>query len=326
MPKTRRKKKPATGRTKRKTAKRRRSERPESSDTEDLLVDMIINSKEKSVNGTDVENLIYNTTSGLGALGYGFGFSVGRAMTLKLGADAPLTAILDRIGLHDSFYYPLRDKAIITSRPSQHHGGLQMGKNIHLYESGVISGYLSTSTGMRVSAEEKRCVYNGSRECQFVATPLSPKPEFSGIGIDEVAYAISTTLREGRYTRSNSEYYRTLAYLPLTDSRISEQILRVMMIAGERLGEESGKGSLRQTVSNLANYFGVKQAKIDRKGRKTIIKLRYESYNSIQAFVAIPTAIIVGFAKSTGRSALARFAANRDGTYTARIDIENKKA
>ena len=287
---------------------------------------MIINSREKAVNGTDVENLIYNTTSGLGALGYDFGFAVGRAITLKLGADAPLTAILDRIGLHDSFYYPLRDKVIITSRSSQHHNMLQMGRNIHVYESGVISGYLSTTTGMRVSAEERRCVYNGSRDCQFVATPLSQKPEFHSLGVDEVAYAISMTLKEGRYTKSNNEYYHTLAYLPLADGRISEQILRVMMIAGERLGEISEKGQLRQTVSNLANYFGVKYAKVDRKGKKTIIKLRYESYNSIQAFVAAPTAIIVGFAKSTGRSALVHFTTNNDGTYTARIDIENKKA
>ena len=326
MPKTKRKKRQAIRRAKRKNARKERLERPESSDIEDLLVDMIINSREKAVNSTDVENLIYNTTSGLGALGYNFGFSVGRAITLKLGAGAPLTAILDRIGLHDSFYYPLRDKVIIASRPSQHHSMLQMGKNIHLYESGVISGYLSTTTGMRVSAEEKRCVYNGSRDCQFVATPLSPKPEFHGLGIDEVAYAISMTLKEGHYTKSNNEYYHTLAYMPLADSRISEQILRVMMIAGERLGEISEKGQLRLLVSNLANYFGVKHAKVDRKGRKTIIKLRYESYNSIQAFVAAPTAIIVGFAKSTGRSALVHFTTNRDGTYTARIDIENKKA
>ena len=325
MPKTQRKKKPEIRHTKRKAARKVQPKRRVSSDMEDLLVEMVINSKEKSVNGTDIENLIYNTTSGLGSLGYGFGFSVGRAATLRLGTGTTLNAMLDRIGLHNSLYYPLRDKVIITSRPVQQHKRLFMGKNVHIYESGVISGYLSTSTGMQVGVEEKRCVYNDSKDCQFVATPLSPRPKFSGIGIDEVAYAISMTLKEGRYTKSGSEYYRTLAYLPLTDSRISEQILKLLMITGERLGEISGKGHLHQLISNLTNYFGVKSAKVERKGRRTIIKLRYESYNSIQTFVAIPTAILVGFAKSTGRSAQVHFTTNKDGTYTAHVDIESKR-
>ena len=325
MPKTQRKKKPQRRRPKHKTVRKAPEIKTASSDIEDLLVGMVINSKEKAVNGTDVENLIYSTTSGLGSLGYGFGFSVGRSATIKLGTDAPLTAILDRIGLHNSLYYPLRDKVIITSRPQQHHSALNMSKNVHIYESGVISGYLSTSTGVQVTAEEKRCVYNGARECQFVATPLSPKPKFSGIGIDEAAYAISMTLKESHYTKSPNEYYRTLAYLPLTDSRISEQILRMMMIVGERHGEIAGKVHLHQLISNLSNYFGVKQATVDMAGRKTIIKLRYESYNSIEAFVAIPTAILVGFAKSTGRSAQAHFTKNKDGTYTAHIEIDSKR-
>ncbi len=325
MPKTQRKKKLETWRTKSRDILKKSQKRSAPSDMEDLLVEMVTNSKEKPANGTDVENLIYNTTSSLGSLGYGFGFSVGRAVTLKLGTGTTLNAMLDTIGMRNSLYYPLRDKVIITSRPSQQHKRPFIGKNVHIYESGVISGYLSTSTGMQVGTEEKRCIYNGSRDCQFIATPFSPMPKFSGIGIEEVAYAISMTLKEGRYVKSGNEYYRILAYLPLTDRRISEQILRLLMISGERLGEISGKDHLHQLVSNLSNYFGVKSAKQERKGRKTIIKLRYESYNSIQAFVAIPTTILVGFAKSTGRSAQAHFTTNRDGTYTAHIDIESKR-
>ena len=325
MPKIQSKKKAAARTTKRRTAVKEQEKKPASSDFEDLLVEMAINGKEKSINGTDIENLIYNTTPGLGSLGYGFGFSVGRATTLKLGTDVPLTAVLDRIGLHDSLYYPLSDKVIITSRSTQPHRGLNMGRSMHLYESGIISGYLSTSTGMQVGVVEKRCVYNGAKECQFIATPLSPKPEFPNLGIDEVAYAISTTLKEGHYVKTNNGYYRTLAYLPLTDGRISEQILKLVMIAGERLGEIAGNEHLNMLVSNLANYFGVKQAQVDKKGRKTIIKLRYESYNSIQAFIAIPAAVLVGFAKSTGRSAQVHLITNRDGTYTSQIEIDNKR-
>lgn len=322
MKKTKQRARPAK-RGRRRTANAK-EQKPIPSDIEDLLVEMVFGSGSNAVNGTDLENLIYNTTPSLGSIAYGFGFSVGRAATLKLGMDAPLNSVLDRIGLHDSLYYPLRDKVIITSRPHQHNR-VNLGRNIHVYEAGVISGYLSTSTGMQVTAEEKRCIYNGSRECQFAAIPLSPKPTFSGMGIEQAAGAISATLGSIRFTKSEGGYYRPLAYLPLTDSKISKHILKMMVMTGERIGEAYGKGYLNQLVSNLANYFGVKDAKVERKGRKTIIKLRYESYNSIHTFVAIPAAMIVGFAKSTGRSPQASFTTNSDGTYTAHIVIDSKR-
>lgn len=325
MPKTPRKKKPQTNRAKKTVHSKEQSTIAESSDLEDLLIDMVVNGKEKALNGTDVENLIYNTTSGLCTLGYGFGFSVGRAATLKLGQDVPLTAILDRIGLHDSLYYPFRDKVIITSRPMQVQPSLQLGSNVHVYEAGVISGYLSTSTGMHVVAQESRCVYNGAKQCQFSAVPLSQMPKFQGSGIDAVADAISSAFMSNRYSKIANEYHRVLAYLPLTDARISEQILKLMMIAGERMGSASGSGGIGHIVPNIANYFGVKAAKVEKKGMRTIIKLRYESYNSLQAFVAIPAAVIVGFAKGTGRLAQVHFATNRDGTYTSNITIFKKR-
>ena len=294
-------------------------------DLEDLLVEMVINTKEKALNGTDIENLIYGTTGGLGLMGYGFGFSVGRALTLKLGPKTPLNTMLDRIGLHGSLYYPLKDKVIITSK-LDHSGSLpNMGTGIHLYEAGAISGYLSTSTGVHMNAYEKRCVYNGSGECMFEASPSNQKPKFPGNGIKNTTKAISQALARNKYHKLKNEYYRVLAYLPLMDARISEQIMKLMMMAGERIGESQIGAKPDGLVSNLANYFGAKDASVEKKGIKTIIRLRYESYNSLQAFVAMPAAVIAGFAKSTGRSSDVRFTTNKDGTYTTTITICKKR-
>ncbi len=320
-------KRPARKKQKVRSARRRNAKAEQKSgisDVEDLLIGMLMSSGEKAANGTDIEDLIYSATPGLGLLGYSHGFCVGRAATLKLGTDAPLTAVLDRIGLHDSLYYPFSDKAIITSR-SRHHHAAGLGAHVHVYESGVIAGYLSTATGANVNVEEKRCTYDGSRECQFIATPLSNKPRFTGIGIERSTSAISLALINSHYSKSGNAYYRALAYLPLLDSRISEQILKFMMIAGEKAGLASGRSHLHAVVSNISNYFGAKSSDAERKGTKTIIKLRYESYNSMQPFIAIPAAILAGFAKSVGRSAQAHFVLNRDGTYTARIEMQNRR-
>ena len=294
-------------------------------DLEDLLVEMVINSKEKALNGTDIENLIYGATGGLALMGYGFGFSVGRALTLKLGPTTPLNAILDRIGLHDSLYYPLKEKVIITSGPNASKNLPSMGKGVHLYEAGVISGYLSTSTGVHVNAYEKRCVYNGAEKCMFEASPSSKKPEFAGNGINNTTRAIALALTRSRYHKLKNEYYRVLAYLPLMDSRISEQITKLMIMAGERIGEIQEDAKPDSLASNLANYFGAKDAGVEKKGIKTIIKLRYESYNSLQAFIAMPAAVMSGFAKSTGRSSDVHFTTNKDGTYTTVIALYKKR-
>ncbi len=330
MPVAKRKKKYQSSSVKkrpRRTKKQAMSKTQQSTsyDLEDLLVEMLINSKEKALNGTDIENLIYGATGGLALMGYGFGFSVGRALTLKLGPKTPLNAILDRIGLHDSLYYPLKDKVIITSRLGASGNPPNIGNGIHLYEAGVISGYLSTSTGVHMNVSEKRCVYNGAEECMFEASPSSHKPEFAGNGINNTTWAIALALTRRRYHKLKNEYYRVLAYLPLIDSRISEQIIKLMIMAGERIGEIQEGTKPDSLASNLANYFGAKDASMEKKGIKTIIKLRYESYNSLQAFIAMPAAVMKGFAKSTGRSSDVRFTTNKDGTYTTAITLYKKR-
>ncbi len=330
MPVAKRKKKVARTPVKKRAKRARKqgiskAQKAASYDLEDLLVEMVINGKEKALNGTDIENLIYGTTGGLGLMGYGFGFSVGRALTLKLGPKTPLNTVLDRIGLHDSLYYPLKDKVIITSKLGSSSGLPNMGKGIHLYEAGAISGYLSTSTGVHMNAYEKRCVYNGAGECMFEASPSNQKPEFTGNGIRGTTEAISIALTKNRYHKLKNEYYRVLAYLPLMDTRISEQIMKLMIMVGERVGEIQKGAKPDGLVSNLANYFGAKDASVEKKGIKTIIKLRYESYNSLQAFVAMPAAVITGFAKSAGRASDVRFTTNKDGTYATTITLYKKR-
>ncbi len=294
-------------------------------DIEDLLIDMVIRQGAKASNGTDIENLIYSMTPSMSELGYGFGFSVGRAMTLKTGTEKGFTSVLDNIGLHDSLYYPSEKKVIITSKPHQEYRPPQIHHNIHIYESGVISGYLSTYTGTKICTEEKRCIYNGSSECQFISEPLSSKQTFRGCGIDDAAYSIAYALKEGCYKKQSEEYYRILAYLPLTDSAISEQILKVMVMAGEKLGSISPNAHISSVVSNIANYFGAKDAKVERRGIKSIIKLRYESYNSMQAFVAVPAALLSGFALSAGMKTHIDFITNKDKSYTSVIGIWRKR-
>lgn len=288
-------------------------------DLEDLLIDKVIGSGATKTNGTDIENLIYSTTAKTSKLGYSYGFSVGRTLALKLGSDANVDAVLNRIGMHDSIYQPMGDTASIVSVPTNAHSVPNIGRQIHIYESGVMAGFLSTSAGVKVSVVEKRCVYDGSDKCLFEASQ-APYPRFMSGSLSDTINGIANAVTNGKYSSVPQEYYKTLSYLPLTDSRIASEIMQIMLMSGEKLGREQSEKP-GKVIENIARYFGASGIKIERRGRKSIIKLRYASYNSIRAFVAMPAALITGFYTSRGRSAEVSFSTNRDSSYTTTIEI-----
>lgn len=289
-------------------------------DLEDLLICMLVGGKSAESNGTDIENLIYSTTGSTAELGYDFGFSVGRSMAFKLGNESGISSVLDRIGLKDSLYNPFSDEVVITSGRRRGTQPTPSNRCIHIYESGVIAGYLSASTGVRINALEKRCTHNGSAECQFSAASR-PKPSFDAMGVPAAVSGIAAALASRKFTRLDDEYNRILACVPLLDSRLSWQVTKMMFMAGESLGRTGIPA--REAIENVANYFGAR-VEAEARGRKSIIRLRFESYNSVRAFVAMPAAIIAGLYTARGMPARADFRTNSDSTYTAVIEATRK--
>jgi predicted hydrocarbon binding protein len=292
-------------------------------DLEDLLIEMLVGAAPGASNGTDIENLIYSATGSTAELGYDFGFSVGRSMALKLGRESGMASVLDRIGLKDSTYNPFADEVMITSRSRKHHPHANVGHSIHVYESGVIAGYLSTSTGIRINASENRCTCNGASECQFLASHL-PKRRFIPSGAAATISGIASVLSERKFSKPSVEYYRILACVPLLDPSMSEQVEKIMFMAGQRMSKLSADPDPAYVVENVSNYFGATSFSVKASGRKSIIRLRYESYNSIRPFVGMPAAILSGFYSSRGYRLGAHFTRNSNGGYTNTIKATRK--
>ncbi len=289
-------------------------------DLEDIIIDMLLNSDINTKNGTDIEDLIYSSTRNTAKLGYYFGFSVGRSMALKLDSRKEFIMMLDRIGLHNALYHPLRDHIIIMSKPEKNFRRSRLAYPIHVYEAGVIAGYLSTSSGMKINVNEKRCVYNGASECQFVASPEQSAPALVKNGISGISHAIAASFNNGAYSKSLPEYHRILSNLPLIDGGISSQVLKIMVLSGEKMPSMTTV-QFNRVVSNIANYYGVNDYSIERRGSKKIIKFRYGNYNSLHSFVSMPAAIIVGISNSMGKRPQVSFVTNRDKSYTTIIEL-----
>lgn len=299
----------------------------QSSDIESLLVDKILTSGTTAENGTAIENLIYSTTPRMKDIGYSFGFSVGRNMALKQGENQNFIKVLDRIGLHKSLYHPFRDSLMITSSPNVHHTK-NIGINIHVYEAGVIAGYLSMSTGIKMATTESKCIYNGSRICQFLSVPSPNMKKEQEADTNGIINAISYAITDNNYRKLDNEYYRAIAYLPLLKQPVSEQVRKMLLISGSRAAERYDSTHTRRIIKNIANYFGASEVEISiRKTGKSIISLKYESYNSIYPYTSMPAALIIGFvSKALGKSAEITVSTNRDKTYSTTIEFNNNSA
>ena len=173
---------------------------------------------------------------------------------------------------------------------------------------------------MVVNTSEKRCIYNGSESCQFVSKPMSGMQQPAWIGVDAAADAIAHAIASGRFSKQEGGYMRTLAYLPLIEGNIGKHVLKIMIMAGKKLGGMSGYQNTASIVSSIANYFGAAGHHVEKSGRKTLIRLQYESYNSMQGFISLGAALITGFLESIGMSASVSFITNMDKSYTAIIE------
>ncbi len=300
---------------------------PAAYDIEGILVDKILGNRAIPENGTSIENLIYNATPKVAEIGYSYGFSIGRELCMKQKEDQKFTNILDRIGLVNALYYPLKDSLIITSR-SATSMPKKVGHSVHVYEAGVISGYLSMSTGLKMGTIEKRCVHNGSDVCQFISIPMSSRSVQSSTDLNNIVESIAHAITDNDFKKQKNEYYRIMAYLPLMKQPMNEQVRKLLVMSGERISEYSDKKDTKRIINNIVNYFGAKDAEISmRKTGKSIIKLRFESYNSIYPYVSMPTAIIVGFVSNAfNKSAEVSISTNKNKTYTTTIDFKANSA
>ncbi|MCL4365521.1 MAG: hypothetical protein M1569_04085 [Candidatus Marsarchaeota archaeon] len=288
-------------------------------DIEDFLIGMAMEHGTNQGNGADVENLLYSVTGGMSDLGYRFGFSIGKAIALKSEGKKSFDELFGIIGLGDSLYHPFRDKVIITSRPSIL-PVFQLKRNIHIYEAGIISGSLSQKANIVVNTIEKQCIYNGSESCQFVSKPMSGRQQPAWIGVDAAADAIAHAIAFRHFSRHDGEYMRALAYLPLIEGNMGKHVLKIMIMSGKKLGGMSGYQDTARIVSSIANYFGAADHHVEKSGRKTLIRLQYESYNSMQGFISLGAALMTGFLESIGMSASVSFITNRDKSYTTIIE------
>ncbi|MDE1823459.1 MAG: hypothetical protein KGH50_03985 [Candidatus Micrarchaeota archaeon] len=290
-------------------------------DVQDLLVKDFIEHPKESTANIDIEDAIYCATASLSILGYNSGYAVGRGLFLKSGRKDMLPEIMEKLGFGKVLYNPSTYKMVITSF-GKRTPKLGLGENIHIFESGIIAGYVSASANMHVVTNETHCSSNRSNFCQFITFPdSSANPRNSYPQAEALPASIYSILSARRENTPNARYH-LLASMPLLEEPLLGEVAKLLYACGEYIAHASMSESAGKAVGRISDYFGIKAEVIPSRSKK-VIKLKYSHYNSSDGFLKYSIAMLLGFVSKRfdGRVTMNR-STGRKGNYA--VTIESK--
>ncbi len=299
------------------------------SDFEELLVRNLTVDRTGGVyKDVSVQEMILGLTAAGRKLAYESGFEIGMGLNASSEKIDALFKALEKFGLGKVLYNPSEEHLIVTSKHPRYVPS-NLGSNLHEYESGMIAGYLTASTGENISVKEARCVYNGFESCQFIAEPRLHGPDY-GTPLDsgQVVDAIARTIKNAPHgvIESNTEHdYCLLPTLLLMRRPIADESSRVLYVAGIRLAELSRDSPPSETIGKIGYYFDMKHAGLaNLRGNRRVIRLKYKHYNSIDQLVRLSASMLVGFANAAfGSEAELEMSVDADRSYLVNIKLRS---
>lgn len=274
--------------------------------------------------GLQIQDLLYNSAPELRSLAFKSGFNLGaEAYRDSNGGIVSLEHLLENAGFGRIAYYPFESKSAFASQ-SVNSLGIKLGSNVHVFEAGVISGYLSAHARRQITARETECVFNGSRQCRFVASPGARVEEESRASLEYIPNLISAIqdamLRSGKPRGSN--HYYLYEIMPLLNEPVFSEASKFLYLSGKLLAR-SRLPELERSLPMAANFLRIGAAKLrkEKNGKRTI-SLVYGREIASGRFVDLTTALISGLVKGMfGRNVLVSRSVGGRGIYNVRMEM-----
>jgi hypothetical protein len=296
---------------------------------EDMLMRRLAQAPAKPVERSlQIQDLVYNSAAELRLLAFKSGFNLGSEVYRNSGGSiGPLERLLENAGFGNIVYYPFESTNTFTSRAIRSHG-INLGTNVHVFEAGMISGYLSTHARQQVAVKETECVFNGAAHCRFVANSEESDDEEASRPLESLPNLISAMQSAMLYAekpKGNNNYYLA-AIRPLLSDPVFSEALKFLYLSGKLLSG-TRLPMLDRSIGMVANFLRIGSAKAhtDRKGRISLNLVYGHEIASIR-FVDLTTALISGIAKGAyGRSMLVSRSVGMGGVYNVKMEIvENR--
>ncbi|EET89589.1 MAG: hypothetical protein LVQ97_01470 [Candidatus Micrarchaeales archaeon] len=338
-------KKLASGSTPKKALHQIPSAAASTTNTQNGLTDIMINNIIKSVPEAQVDrnaillnHVLMNLTKGMRRVSYHSGFAIGVKVSGGYGsiykdkhaALSDLTDFIEKIGYASASHEIYRDGKISFFIRSNK--GQNIGMNLHSFEAGIISGFLTAITGVYSKVSEQRCQNNDSDLCVFTVSntadyeadlPIEPK----GL-LERLASSLYSDLSRNDLSNSAkfSESYYYMLNKVVSDKAYLEYMKDSVRYVGGILGDkilsvygrdDKSYGKCLQSSVKLLNL-----GKLSIKNSKNYpVELSFDTINSRQELIEISLALISGMSPDRD-STIEAVQEIKGGTYTIRL---NKK-
>ncbi len=205
--------------------------------------------------------------------------------------------------------------------------GPNVGASLHIFEAGVISGFLSSAMLRYVDIKESSCVNDDGPYCRFVfdASGAGRSGNADPSSIDRLANHIAHNVRFTKSRRAvvKNEYYMLGSSL-LFDDVYVDSVKSIAAYMGWSVGERLSRNGKRVKLSEMK--YAIRLLNM---GNPEIIaskplhmQLSFNGASSRRQFVNISVAFINGLLSSGAGSAATAEAHTENGSYV--VDIREK--
>lgn len=315
--------KPASGKTGGRAIQVVEEYRP--SDVEGLLINELASRKDNEGHGVRplLSDLIYSSTESMRGFSYNYGFSIGKELYAKFGRSGigPLLRALENSGMGRMLYTPVMDTVIIKGAGNAPRR-VNAETNIHSYEAGIISGYLSAHASSAIPTVETHCAYNGSGSCQFVSKPGSVEFSGSDVPAERIIDAIVDAVDSGDGRGGAADGYMLLGMLPMLKEPLLGEASKFAFLVGRRLAERDRGGDPLEAFRRLASFFGIKDIEIEKRKGGTSVFLKYGPYTSVGGFIDLSTKAFIGFLSKRFNSSVMLKEVKSKNSYAVTLGIK----
>jgi predicted hydrocarbon binding protein len=285
-------------------------------------------------------SVLSSLTPAMRNLYYKSGISAGRLLYRIYQREKRYTwyeeSVADLVGFFEKAGFSRVSYSVLPERISikfHNCGRSEIGLNVHTFEAGIISGFLTAGKGQHVPVEEISCSGNGSEYCYFTSAPAPM--QFKARDVDLLSGLTEKVKAEAeshgdRSQRFAEEYY-LLGSSSFTRDDYSREMNSVICHMGSMIGSSLGLDAarLKRSGRQLETLFPLLNL-CDMRVKSTnpfACEMQFSALKAKKEFVDISISFLNGLLKeyAAERKIMRSSIARRDGTYVVRISEMNGK-
>lgn len=313
---------------------------------EEAMLESILNRRNEekvSEEAMTFNSILCNLTKSLSSINRKFGTYTGRHLYSIFRSRkryvwyeesaSDLIKFFEKAGYSNVTYNVFPDFVNIKMYDRSHQN---FGMNMHSFESGIISGFLTAAKKHYVGIEEVECSNNGSPHCRFTSSFSSRQihdAQKIGGSLEMFAEHIANSAKDMKRQKIHKiapEYY-VLSSSTMLGKAYLQEILHIAFYLGsaisDRLFERGGKGYEKGAIKKMDYIIRLLNlGKPNVKSLKPIkIEVNFDKLHSRSEFVDISMALISGLLKNNVTGELAVSKEARKGAYKINITEKVKR-